>query len=144
MIPRAPLILAVLAVIPLAWGVATSQIHGVNVWSLRVLGARFTGPYLQLAWGQIMLAFHAGLLWAHARATPRILPRLLAPLPALWAFVMVTGGPVAASANLIIGLVAMLGLDAAFERWGLMPGWWMALRIPSCIGAVALLGLGAL
>ena len=53
----------------------------------------------------------------------------LSVLPALWAFFMVGGGPVSAAINLIVGFIALLGLDFTFWRWGLAPAWWMQLRV---------------
>ncbi|MFN0262820.1 DUF3429 domain-containing protein [Tepidamorphus sp. 3E244] len=94
-------------------------------------GGRFVGPYVQLFYGAVILAFMSGVLWGFAtkadgrRAT---LAYALSVLPALWAFFTTGGGAHAASANLVIGFLGLLGLDWLFSRWGLTPPWWMNLR----------------
>ncbi len=52
----------------------------------------------------------------------------LSVIPALWAFFMTGGGPVAAAMNLMAGFVGLLLLDWFFWRAGLTPEWWMRLR----------------
>ena len=60
---------------------------------------RFVGPYVELAYGTVILAFMSGVLWGFATKAPeRQAPvcYALSVIPALWAFFMAGGGPVAA------------------------------------------------
>ncbi len=131
-IPRAPLLLGLAGLIPFVWGAATSLHDGLQAWGAANLGARFVGPYVQLAYGQVILAFMSGVLWGFATKTrdaQAATGYALSTIPALWAFFMTGGGPDSAAINLIFGFVGLLFLDAAFVRWGLAPDWWMRLRI---------------
>lgn len=131
-IPRAPLILGLAGLIPFLWGACTLLSDDLADLGLNLLGARFTGPYIQLAYGSVILAFMSGVLWGFAtRATgaQAATGYALSVLPALWAFFMVGGGPTSAAMNLIFGFVGLLMLDFAFARWGLTPMWWMKLRV---------------
>jgi hypothetical protein len=60
-------------------------------------------------------------------------------IPALWAFFFVGGGPVSAAIYLAAGFVGLLGLDWFFDRHGLTPPWWMALRTGLTVVVVACL-----
>lgn len=131
-IPRAPLWLALAGLIPFVWGTATLLFPALQDWGLMRFGARFVGPYVQLAYGTVILSFMSGVLWGfstRATGTQAATGYTLSVLPALWAFFMVGGGPISAGMNLIFGFLGVLLLDAAFSRWGLTPPWWMALRI---------------
>lgn len=131
-IPRAPLWLGLAGLIPFLWGAATLLVPQLHDWSLANLGPRFVGPYLQLAYGTVILSFMSGVLWglaARAQGTQAATGYFLSVLPALWAFFMVGGGPTSAGINLIIGFLALICLDTAFSHWGLTPPWWMKLRV---------------
>jgi hypothetical protein len=94
-------------------------------------GPRFIGPYVQLSYGIVILAFMSGVLWGFAtkaRGAREAVAYSLSVIPALWAFLMVGGGPVSAGINLIFGFLGLLVLDWQFWRWGLAPVWWMQLR----------------
>lgn len=131
-IPRAPLLLGLAGLIPFLWGAATVLSPALNILSTDILGARFTGPYVQLFYGAIILSFMSGVLWGFA--TKAEAPRstvgyALSVLPALWAFFMTGFGPSNASLNLMIGFLGLLVLDTTFAHWGLAPPWWMQLRL---------------
>lgn len=143
MIPRSALILAALSILPFLWGGLTTLWPDLAVWSVRHVGGRFTGPYLQLAWGQIVLVFHAGALWGYSLSRASLRHTGLAAFPAIWAFLMVGGGPVSATINLIIGFVALLAIDTIFERDQLTPDWWMRMRVPTSIVIILCLGAEA-
>jgi hypothetical protein len=64
--------------------------------------------------------------------------------PALWAFLLVGGGPEAAAQALAAGFVALLALDALFWQQGLAPAWWMRLRLMLTAGVLACLAVPAL
>lgn len=131
-IPRSALILGLAGLIPFVWGGLTMLSPEIGAWGQRVLGARFVGPYVSLAYGQIILAFMSGVLWGFAtKATGQIAATGygLSVIPALWAFLMVGSGPVSAAMNLLIGFIALLALDWLFWKEGLAPKWWMSLRV---------------
>ncbi len=131
-IPRSALVLGLAGVIPFGWGALTVLLPALGDAALPVLGPRFIGPYVQLAYGTVILSFMSGVLWGfatRASGAQAAAGYALSVIPALWAFFMVGGGPVSAAMNLMAGFVALLGLDYAFWRWGLAPRWWMALRL---------------
>lgn len=131
-IPRAPLLLGLAGLIPFLWGAATLFSPALYEAGLRSIGPRFVGPHVQLFYGTVILSFMSGVLWGFAtKAEGRVATTgyALSVLPALWAFFMVGGGPVAAGINLIAGFVALLGLDYLFWKQGLAPPWWMQLRL---------------
>lgn len=145
-IPSAPLWLGLAGLIPFVWGAATLLAPGLADWGIRTLGPRFVGPHVQLFYGTVILSFMSGVLWGFAtKATGRVAATgyALSVLPALWAFFMVGGGPVAAAINLIAGFIALLGLDYMFWKQGLAPSWWMQLRVLLTLVVVACLAVGA-
>lgn len=131
-IPKSALILGLAGVLPFVWGVVTIYSQPAQQMTIDLVGPRFVGPYVGLAYGTVILSFMSGVLWGFAtKATggQAATGYALSVLPALWAFVMVGGGPVSAGMNLIAGFLALLVLDFAFWTWGLAPRWWMALRV---------------
>ena len=97
-----------------------------------LVGTRFVGPYVQVFYGSVILAFMSGVLWGFAtKASGRraSIGYGLSVIPALWAFFMTGGGPASAAGNLITGFLGLLILDWQFWHWGLAPRWWMALRL---------------
>ncbi len=146
-IPRSALLLGLVGLLPFLWGTATLYVPALFEVGLTHLGARFVGPYVQLAYGQVVLAFMSGALWGFAaRAEGAVAGSgyALSTLPALWAFLLVGGGPVSAAVNLAAGFVALLGLDYMFWKQGLAPSWWMALRVLLSLVAIACLAVVAL
>lgn len=131
-IPRSALILGLAGLIPFVWGGVTVLAPGLADWSAANLGARFTGPYVGLAYGQVILAFMSGVLWGFATRADGAEAATgygLSVIPALWAFFMVGGGPVSAAINLMAGFAGLLLLDWHFWKLGLAPDWWLRLRI---------------
>ena len=130
-IPRPAVWLGLAGLIPFLWGVATVLRPDLADWGTRIFGPQFIGPYVQLFYGAIILAFMSGVLWGFAAKaeTGQAADYALSVIPALWAFVMTGQGPVTAGVNLMIGFVALLALDWHFWRTGLAPVWWMKLRI---------------
>lgn len=131
-IPRAPLLLGLAGLLPFVWGAATVVSPALNDFSTATVGARFTGPYVQLFYGAIILSFMSGVLWGFATkaaGTQATTGYALSVLPALWAFFMTGFGPSNASLNLMIGFGGLLVLDTTFTHWGLTPEWWMPLRV---------------
>ncbi|NCO87950.1 MAG: DUF3429 domain-containing protein [Rhodobacterales bacterium] len=131
-IPRAALGLGLAGLIPFLWGALTVLRPDLAAWGTGALGPRFVGPYVQLFYGAVILSFMSGVLWGFAtRATGRVAAAgyALSVIPALWAFFMTGGGPVAAAMNLMAGFAGLLLLDWFFWRAGLAPAWWMRLRV---------------
>lgn len=131
-IPKSALILGLAGLVPFIWGVVTIYSPAAAQFTMSDIGPRFIGPYVGLAYGTVILSFMSGVLWGFAtKATggQAATGYALSVLPALWAFIMIGGGPVSAGMNLIAGFVALLVLDYAFWTWGLAPRWWMALRV---------------
>jgi hypothetical protein len=131
-IPRSALVLGLAGLIPFLWGAATVFLDPLAQWGVHTLGPRFTGPFVILQYGTVILAFMSGVLWGFAtKAEGQVAASgyLMSVLPALWAFFFVGGGPVSAATYLILGFIGLLGLDWMFWRQGLAPPWWMRLRV---------------
>ncbi len=131
-VPRSALILGLAGVVPFLWGALTLLFEPAANFGQSAFGPRFIGPYVQLSYGIVILAFMSGVLWGFATKAdgPREAAGYsLSVIPALWAFFMVGGGPVSAGMNLIFGFLGLLVLDWQFWRWGLAPAWWMNLRV---------------
>ena len=129
MIPRAPLVLGLLGLLPFLWGAVTALSPALGNWAQLTLGGRFTAPFVQLSYGAVILAFMSGVLWGFATKQHGWSGYMFSVIPALWAFFMVGGGPTAAAVNLIVGFVGLLLIDMHFYKQGLTPPWWMRLRI---------------
>lgn len=144
-IPAAPLALGLAGLIPFLWGAATLLSEPLMVWGASNLGPRFVGPYVQLFYGQVILAFMSGVLWGFAtkaEGAQAATGYVLSVIPALWAFFMTGGGPVAAGMNLMFGFAGLLLLDLSFYNWGLTPPWWMRLRLLLTLIVLACLSIG--
>jgi hypothetical protein len=131
-IPPAPLLLGLAGLLPFLWGALTTLLPPLGLWGASAIGPRFVGPYVQLAYGTVILSFMSGVLWGFAtRASGSVAASgyALSTLPALWAFFLVGGGPVSAAIYLATGFVGILGLDWMFTAQGLAPPWWMSLRL---------------
>lgn len=145
-IPRSALLLGLAGLIPFLWGAITHVLPDLALWSAATLGPRFTGPYVGLFYGAVILSFMSGVLWGFAtRASGQIAATgyALSVVPALWAFFMTGGGPVSAALNLMAGFVGILGIDWLFWKQGLAPAWWMHLRVLLSAIVVATLGITA-
>lgn len=144
-IPRSALLLGLAGVLPFAWGALTTMLPDLQLWGAQTLGGRFVGPYVQLFYGAVILAFMSGVLWGFAtkaEGAQATTGYALSVLPALWAFFMTGGGPTSAGIYLIAGFAGLLALDFAFWRWGLAPAWWMELRILLTALVIGCLGIG--
>ncbi|MFT5744598.1 MAG: hypothetical protein ACI86S_002684 [Paracoccaceae bacterium] len=136
-IPRSALILGLLGLIPFLFG-ATINLG----WLDTSMGGPDAGGYalivppdgrvLMIRYGTIILAFMSGVLWGFATRASGAMQSsgyVLSVIPALWAFFMVSGGPVSMASNLLIGFIGLLLLDWHFWRYELAPPWWMHLRV---------------
>ena len=144
MIPRPALILGLSGLLPFLWGVATLLSPGLAQLTLDVIGPRFIGPFVLVAYGVVILCFMSGVLWGFAArgAQSQWTGYALSVGPALWAFFFVGGGPIQALTALMTGFVVLLVIDLQFSRWGLTPPWWMPLRLILTTGVVLCLAVG--
>jgi hypothetical protein len=144
MIPRSALVLGLSGLLPFLWGVATLLSPGLAQLTLDVIGPRFIGPYVLIAYGVVILCFMSGVLWGFAARGAETLwtGYALSVGPALWAFFFVGGGATQALTALITGFVVLLVIDLQFSRWGLTPRWWMQLRLILTSGVVLCLAAG--
>lgn len=146
-IPRSALLLGLAGTIPFIWGVLTLLNGELHMWGSNVFGQRFVGPYIQLFYGSIILAFMSGVLWGFATKAEGPLASLgyaLSVIPALWSFFMTGNGPITASMNLITGFVALLLLDWFFWKTKLAPEWWLHLRLLLSAIVIACLAVSVL
>lgn len=146
-IPRAALLLGLAGLTPFVWGAITTVSPDLGLWSARAIGPRFTGPYVGLFYGAVILAFMSGVLWGFATRATGIVASTgyaLSVIPALWAFLMTGGGPTSAGISLIAGFLGLLGLDWLFWKQGLAPEWWMSLRVMLTMVVVACLAVGVM
>lgn len=143
-IPRPALWLGLAGLLPFFWGVVTLLSPALAQVTLNVIGPRFTGPYVLISYGTVILCFMSGVLWGFAArgAEHAWSGYALSVGPALWAFFFVGGGPAQALAALLTGFVLLLLIDLQFSRWALAPRWWMSLRMMLTSGVVVCLALG--
>lgn len=146
-IPAAPLALGLAGLIPFVWGTLSLFIPALQEFGSAAFGARFVGPYVQVFYGAIILAFMSGVLWGFATKSSgreAVIGYGLSVLPALWAFFATGGGHSSAALGLIIGYIGLLGIETWFVQRKLEPGWWMRLRlilsavVITCLAATAL------
>jgi hypothetical protein len=139
--------LGLTGLIPFLWGAASELIPSLGEGGLRLLGPRFVGPHVSLAYGTVILSFMSGVLWgfsARTNGTVAALGYAVSVIPALWAFFMVGGGPETAALNLMAGFAGLLVLDWVFWRQRLAPDWWMRLRLMLTAVVLACLTVPAL
>ncbi|WP_116131271.1 DUF3429 domain-containing protein [Tropicimonas sp. IMCC34043] len=145
-IPRTALALGLLGLLPFLWGVVTRYVPAAQDLTLEWAGPRFVGPYVQLYFGTIVLAFQSGVLWGLAAQRDREVASLgfaLSVVPALWAFLFTGNGPVSSALYLMAGFWAILGIDWFYWRSGMAPGWWIGFRAPLTLVIVACLAVVA-
>lgn len=141
-IPRAALAFGVLGLVPFLWSAVTHLSPALAGMAGPYLSPMFIGAYVGLTYGTLILAFLAGALWGlAARADAPAISYLLAIIPALWAFVMVTDATSTSSIYLITGFIGLLLLDASFATQGLAPKWWLRLRLPLTVVAITCLAV---
>ncbi|WP_435257785.1 DUF3429 domain-containing protein [Thioclava sp. FR2] len=131
-IPKSALLLALAGLIPFLWGAASVLHPALANFGAQNFGPLFTGTYLSLTYGTVILSFMSGVLWGFATRAEGAQAGVgygLSVIPALWAFFMVNGDPGNAAINLLAGFVGLLLLDWQFWKQGLAPLWWMRLRV---------------
>ncbi|MGY6410490.1 MAG: DUF3429 domain-containing protein [Alkalilacustris sp.] len=145
MTPRAAQALGFAGLTPFVWGALTVLIPPLGAFGEAVLGARFVGVPVLIAYGTVILCFMGGVLWGFAtRAEPELQWRAYGTsvLPALWVFFAVGGTQAASLSALFVGFFAMLSLDLQFSQWKLVPRWWIGLRVVLTLVVMVCLGIG--
>lgn len=146
-VPRAALWLGLAGLVPFLWNAATVLSPAFADWGAAMLGPRFVGPYVGLAYGTVILSFMSGVLWgfaAQVEGRAAAVGYTMSVIPALWAFFFVGGGPVSAAIWLAAGFALVLMIDWTFWQRGLAPRWWMALRVPLTAVVIPCLLVGTL
>jgi hypothetical protein len=106
--------------------------RGWLIWVAAFVGQRLVGQPALIAYGVVILCFMSGVLWGFAAkgAEHQWRGYGLSVLPALWVFFMVGGGPGQALVGAAGGVSGAAGDGhAQFAGWGLVPRWWMRLRL---------------
>jgi len=140
MVPRPALYLGLAGLIPFVAAAAVIALRPTwptGTFNLPLMGF---GQLVLLAYGRVILAFMAGVLWGFAAQGERVWPYVASVTPALWVFFTSFLPDRDENITLAIGFAALLALDYAFARQGLTPPWWMRLRagltavVLACIG----------
>jgi hypothetical protein len=146
-VPRPAVVLGLLGLLPFLYGVALvlaapGALPGYGV----VEAAPSGGLHLLERFGAAILGFMGGCLWGFASAPGR-LPTLAllgaASVPAFLALVAIRPDPAQSCLALAFGYVVLQGIDVAFHRVGVTPGYWLTLRLPLTAGVIACLLTGA-
>ena len=137
MIPKPALLLGLAGLIPFlaaAAVIALRPTYPMGGFNLPLSGY---GQMVMLAYGRVILAFMAGVLWGFAaRGTAGFWAYAASTAPALWVFFASFLPDAREPATHAIGFAALLALDWSFARAGFAPPWWMRLR--SLLTAVVL------
>ncbi len=145
MTPRAAMVLGFAGLIPFLWGALTVLFPGLAAAAAGVVGERFTGAPVLIAYGTVILCFMGGVLWGFAtQAEPEMAWKAYGTsvLPALWVFFAVGGTAAASLSALLVGFFAMLSLDLQFAQWKLVPRWWIGFRVILTLVVLVCLGIG--
>ncbi len=138
-VPTAAALLGAAGLIPFVWSAVTHAFPAIA--AAAGLPPLFTGAYVGLTYGTVILSFMSGVLWGFAAKGDAWLPYALSVLPALWVFFAVNDASDISSIYLITGFVGLLMLDATFAAQGLAPRWWMRLRMPLTAVVIACLAI---
>ena len=131
-IPPVALVLGVSGLIPFLWGVMALRFGALPLPGIAPREAT-------LAYGLMIFCFMAGTHWGFAAKGGWALGYALsvAPFLGILALVLLLRLPV--NLALIAGFVALLPLDALFQRRGLAPPWWIRLRLGLSVVVIACL-----
>ena len=150
-IPRAPLVLGLLGLLPfIAGAIISAGSFYANMGNPSEDGYPLIiasdGTKMMVLYGTIILSFMSGVLWGFATKTTgpaATVGYILSVLPALWAFFMRGGNDSETVFYLLLGFLGLLLLDLYFYRAGLTPPWWMRLRVLLTSIVVICLTIGA-
>jgi hypothetical protein len=137
MIPKPALLLGLAGLIPFIAAAAVIALRPTYPMGAINLPLSGYGQMVMLAYGRVILAFMAGVLWGFAaRGNAGFWAYAASTAPALWVFFASFLPDAREPATLAIGFAALLALDWSFARAGFAPPWWMRLR--SLLTAVVL------
>jgi len=131
-IPKAPLALGLIGLVPFVWGAWTTASPNLMTWSTGLIGAGLVGTTIQTTYGAVILSFMSGVLWGFATKAEGIKAAacyLMSVQPALWAFFVMSSGVGPKASYLMAGFVGLLILDIIFYQLSLTPMWWLRLRV---------------
>ncbi len=141
-LPRLPLVLGLLGTLPFIAGAVMTVAPGLvaDLLGAPLFTARLMGAGILHAYGTVILAFMSGALWGFATKAPEaqsgrfyiasVLPAILVFFNAVYVFAApLVGWGQPTLVPLLIGFIALLGLDYMFWRADLAPKWWMKLRM---------------
>lgn len=128
MIPRGPLVLGIVGLLPFVWAALGILAPSVSDATVSVLGPRFNASYMLISYGTVILCFMSGVLWGFATKTDDITAYVLSTMPALWTFFTIGGGERQATSAVLIGFLLVFVCDVQFRLWNLTPLWWLKLR----------------
>jgi len=147
-VPFAAAFLGAAGLVPFVYGVALML---APVGSLPNFGLVADGPEGGLrmleAFGAVILGFMGGCLWGFASVpgrTPTLALLGLASVPAFIAFVALLPEPAISCVWLAFGFAVLQGIDVIFRNRGLVPDYWLSLRLPLTGIVIACLLVGAL
>lgn len=147
-VPRPALILGALGLVPFVWGVLMLFAEPETLPTFGVFPSDGEGGILILErFGAAILAFMGGCLWGFASAPGRVPALALlaaSAVPAFIAFIAIRESPTFSCLWLAVGFVVLQGIDVVFQRAGVTPDYWLALRLPLTAVVMACLLVGAL
>ncbi|MBB5515287.1 hypothetical protein FHS89_001297 [Rubricella aquisinus] len=147
-IPRPALILGAAGLLPFLWAVAMILLPQGTLPALWFLPNGPNGGQVVLVrYGTIILAFMGGCLWGFAAQpgrSPSMSELTMTVLPAIWIFFALSSGMDVSIWAIFAGFLALLLADVTFQRGGIAPVWWLALRIPLTTVVCICLLIGAL
>tara|TARA_R110002049_G_scaffold117332_3_gene270715 strand:- start:106483 stop:106944 length:462 start_codon:yes stop_codon:yes gene_type:complete len=144
-IPAPALLLGIAGLAPFVWAalMVLGLTDDIGAALPRVLQG--DGRLIMLRYGGIILPFMSGALWgfaSRANGARAVLAYTISVTPALWWFFVPGSGAGSALINLGFGFAGLLVLDVVFDRWGLAPAWWLALRFYLTAGVLICLAIG--
>ena len=99
--------------------------------------------WVQMSYGACVLSFLGAVHWGLAlapNAEARRARIMWSVLPSLWAAAAQAVPPLYGAPLLIVGFLAALAADSRAQRAGLLPAWYLKMRIPITMGVVMSLG----
>ncbi len=146
-IPAPALLLGYLGLSPFVYGALLVLLAPGALPTFGVVAATPEGGALVLErFGAVILGFMGGCLWGFASARPAgpSLALLAASIiPAFLAFAAIRESPRLSCLGLAFGFVVLQVIDLGFSRAGVVPPYWIALRLPLTLAVVACLLIGA-
>jgi hypothetical protein len=146
-VPRPAIVWGILGLIPFVYGAAMILAGPATLPTFGLVeeGPRGGAQILE-RFGAAILAFMGGCLWGFSSAgrLPTYLLLGGAAIPAFIAFVAIQPNPALSCLWLAFGYVVLQGLDVLYSRAGVVPQYWLSLRMPLTAAVMGCLLVGAL